>query len=131
MSLKPTFYKIFQSPRFKGMSLGFHLWVALLDSIKHLKLFIKLLNLSPCLCSRLMWRNLCKKNRYRRDSLDSGRESPGKTKNDNFNFENKGYIAEVSYVPFNEIIQWKFLCMLCNCMQLYAIVVFGINYMNR
>ncbi|KAK3704203.1 hypothetical protein RRG08_066834 [Elysia crispata] len=43
---------------------------------------------------RLMWRNLCKKNRYRRDSLDSGRESPGKTKNDNFNFENKGYIAE-------------------------------------
>lgn len=43
---------------------------------------------------RLMWRNLCRKNRYRHDSLDSGRDSPAKTKNDNFNFENKGYIAE-------------------------------------
>ncbi|GFO16164.1 protein jagged-2 [Plakobranchus ocellatus] len=43
---------------------------------------------------RLMWRNLCNKNRYRRDSLDSGRDSPAKAKGDKFNFENKGYIAE-------------------------------------
>ncbi|GFR58936.1 neurogenic locus notch homolog protein 1 [Elysia marginata] len=54
---------------------------------------------------RMMWRNLCKKNRYRRDSLDSGRDSPAKTKNDNFNFENKGYIAEKSDEDgFNSLI---------------------------